>query len=371
MKINGKHFETIWLHPEDSGLVQVIDQRVLPHRFELFDIKTPEDCVFAIKEMVVRGAPLIGVTAAYGLYLACLQYRDYQDLDEKILATAEQLKATRPTAVNLFWAIERVLEELKHVESVDEKIAKALEVAHLIKKEDVEISQKIGLTGLEVIKRIWAEKNDPKEPVHILTHCNAGWLATVDYGTALAPIYLAHREGIPVHVYVDETRPRLQGAFLTAFELQEEGIPHTLIADNTGGHLMQHNRVDMIIVGSDRTTRNGDVANKIGTYLKALAAFDNNVPFYVALPSTSIDWSIADGLQEILIEERDQDEVRWVQGYEGQELKSVLICPQQTPALNLGFDVTPARLVTALFTERGTCEASAKGLRGLFPERMV
>ena len=367
MQINQKHFHTIWLNEQDNTLVQVIDQRFLPHKVDIFDIRTSDEAAFAIKDMVVRGAPLIGVTAAYGLYLACLEAKDQPNPNEYIEQAAEKLNATRPTAVNLAWAIGEVKQKLSEVTNIDEKVTVALQTAHQIKQDDIDICANIGLHGLELIKAIAQKKNG--EPVNILTHCNAGWLATIDWGTALSPIYHAQKEGIAVHVWVDETRPRNQGANITAFELNEQGIPHTLVVDNTGGHLMQHGMVDMVIVGTDRTARNGDVANKIGTYLKALAAHDNNVPFYVALPSSTLDVSIEDGIRDIPIETRSENEVRYMQGKVDGEIKSVLICPEGTPALNYGFDVTPAQYVTGLITERGICDASEQGIRSLFPEK--
>lgn len=367
MQINQKHFHTIWLNEQDNTLVQVIDQRFLPHKVAIFDIRTSDEAAFAIKDMVVRGAPLIGVTAAYGLYLACLEAKAQSNPDEYIEQAAEKLNATRPTAVNLAWAINEVRQALSEVTNIDEKVQVALQTAHQIKQDDIDICASIGLHGLELIKAIAQQKNGA--PVNILTHCNAGWLATIDWGTALSPIYHAQKEGIEVHVWVDETRPRNQGANITAFELNEQGIPHTLIVDNTGGHLMQHGMVDMVIVGTDRTARNGDVANKIGTYLKALAAHDNKVPFYVALPSSTLDVSIEDGIRDIPIETRSENEVRYLQGKVDGEIKSVLICPEGTPALNYGFDVTPARYVTGLITERGICDASEEGIRSLFPEK--
>lgn len=367
MLINGKHYQTIWLNEENNHIIQVFDQRFFPHQIEIFDIKNTDDAIFAIKEMVVRGAPLIGVTAAYGLYLACVEAQKASNPDEYIEEVAQKLAQTRPTAVNLVWAINEMLTVIREGKSVAEKINLALQKADRIKEEDVEICFKIGVYGLSLIKKI-AEAKQGKT-VNILTHCNAGWLATIDWGTATSPMYQAQQAGIDIHVWVDETRPRNQGANLTAFELNQQGIPHTLITDNTGGHLMQHGMVDLVIVGTDRTTRNGDVANKIGTYLKALAAYDNNIPFYVALPSSTLDCSIADGITEISIETRDQNEVKYIQGKVDSEIKSVLICPETTPAMNYGFDVTPAKYVTGLITERGICEASEEGIRSLFPEK--
>lgn len=367
MNINGKHCHTIWVNENNPQLIQVFDQRFFPHQTLIFDITSTNDAAFAIKEMVVRGAPLIGVTAAYGMYLACVEAKTQNNPNEYIQQVADKLNSTRPTAVNLAWAIKEMQKTLRAVESIDDKIEIALQRAQEIKQEDIDICFNIGRHGLELIKKIAKEKHG--EQVNILTHCNAGWLATIDWGTATSPIYQAQQEGINIHVWVDETRPRNQGANLTAYELNEQKVPHTLINDNTGGHLMQHGMVDMVIVGTDRTTRNGDVANKIGTYLKALAAHDNNVPFYVALPSSTLDCSIADGIKEIPIETRDQNEVKYIQGKVDGEIKSVLICPETTPAINYGFDVTPAKYVTGLITERGICDASEAGIKSLFPEK--
>lgn len=367
MKINGKHYQTIWLKEGNEKVVQVFDQRFFPHKIEVFDITNTDEAAFVIKEMVVRGAPLIGVTAAYGMYLACLEAKTQNNPEEYLVQVVNKLNATRPTAVNLAWAINEMQLALKDVADLDEKIVVALKRAHEIKQEDIDICFNIGQHGLKLIEEISKKKNG--ERVNILTHCNAGWLATIDWGTATSPIYQAQQAGIDVHVWVDETRPRNQGANLTAFELNQQGVPHTLINDNTGGHLMQHGMVDMVIVGTDRTTRNGDVANKIGTYLKALAAHDNNVPFYVGLPSSTLDFTMVDGVNNIPIETRDENEVKYIQGKVDGEIKSVLICPETTPALNYGFDVTPAKYVTGLITERGICAASEKGIKELFPEK--
>lgn len=368
MKINGKHEHTIWVNDNDPRLIQVFDQRELPHRITVFDIRSTDEAAYAIKDMVVRGAPLIGVTAAYGMYLGCLEARAEANPDSYLQQVADKLNATRPTAVNLAWAVAEMLKAIAGDSSWEEKANVALARAHAIKQEDIDICENIGKHGLDLIKEIAAKKEGP---VNILTHCNAGWLATIDWGTAISPIYHAQKEDIPVHVWVDETRPRNQGASLTAFELVQQGIPHTLINDNTGGHLMQHGMVDLVIVGTDRTVRNGDVANKIGTYLKALAAHDNGVPFYVALPSSTLDVTIENGLRDIPIETRGEEEVRYMRGLADGEIKSVLICPEDTPALNYGFDVTPAKYVTGLITERGICEASEVGIRGLFPEKFA
>lgn len=367
MNINAKHYQSIWLKEGNPEVVQVFDQRLFPHAIEIFSITNTHETAYAIKQMVVRGAPLIGVTAAYGMYLACIEAKKQPDPLEYIRETADKLNATRPTAVNLAWAIDEVMKAIDHVNDIDEKIQVALQTANWLKEEDADICFNIGKHGLELISELSKKKNG--EPVNILTHCNAGWLATIDWGTATSPIYQAQQAGIDVHVWVDETRPRNQGANLTAFELGQQGISHTLINDNMGGHLMQHGMVDIVIVGTDRTTRRGDVANKIGTYLKALAAHDNDIPFYVALPSSTLDCTIVDGVKEIPIETRDANEVRYVQGKIDGEIRSVLICPENTDAVNYGFDVTPARLVTGLITERGICAASEEGIRSLFPEK--
>ena len=367
MNINGKHYRTIWLHPEDNTKVQIIDQRWLPHRLEIETLSQFEDYTRAIREMHVRGAPLIGGTAAYGLYRGILEAPDNKDLDAHIDLAIQQLQSTRPTAVDLANALKIVNEAIQNGQTKSEKVALALQAANQLVEESAEHCRLIGVHGLPLIEAISQHKNGA--PVNILTHCNAGWIACIDYGTATSPIYAAHDRGIPVHVWVDETRPRNQGARLTAFELLEHGVPHTIIPDNTGGHLMQHGMVDLVIVGTDRTTRTGDVANKIGTYLKALAANDNNIPFYVTLPSSTFDFLIRDGLTEIPIEQRNPDEVKYIQGLENGEIKKVLLTPEKSPAVNYGFDVTPARLVTGLITERGICEASEKGILGLYPEQ--
>lgn len=349
-------FRTIWT--TDDNYVEVIDQRKLPHEWAVEKLVSYKDAERAIKDMVVRGAPLIGATAAYGIYLAA---REGAIMEEAFAA----LRASRPTAVNLFWALDRM--KAKLADAAD-PVKTAWEEAAKIVEDDVETCRMIGVHGLPLIEEISKRKDG--RVVNILTHCNAGMLGCIEWGTISSPIYQAVQKGIKVHVWVDETRPRLQGANLTCYELTRHDVPHTLIVDNQGGHLMQHGMVDMCIVGTDRTTRQGDVANKIGTYLKALAAHDNNIPFYVALPSTTLDWTINDGLKEIPIEERNQDEVRYVVGKSkiSGELDEVLICPETTEASNYGFDVTPARLVTALITERGVCDASEDGLLGLFPE---
>ena len=347
--------------------MQIIDQRRLPHEYVVQDLRTWRDGAVAISDMLVRGAPLIGATAAWSLYLAALEGRNTSDQSAFVAEAAETLGATRPTAVNLRWAIGRIRSV---IDSADrgQDLASLLEAeARDICEEDIEISRGIGDHGLKLIEEISATKKG--KPVNILTHCNAGSLATINYGTATAPVYFAHAKGIDVHVWVDETRPRNQGSQLTAWELAENGVPHTLIVDNAGGHLMQHGLVDICITGTDRTTRTGDVANKIGTYLKALAAHDNNVPFYVALPSTTIDWTISDGLRDIPIEERDPEEVRSIYGRRGSELCSVDTVASTTNISNFAFDVTPARYVTGLITEYGICDASEEGLVSLFPSQ--
>ncbi|MGX8009364.1 S-methyl-5-thioribose-1-phosphate isomerase [Mesorhizobium sp. ORM8.1] len=363
MNVGDRHFRTIWLS-DDKRSVEIIDQRWLPHEFRIETIGTVAGIATAIRDMWVRGAPLIGVTAAYGV---AIQMRDDAS-DAALDAVWETLNKTRPTAINLRWALDEMRRFLKPL-APGERAEAAYKRAAEIADEDVGLNRAIGENGLAIIRQIAARKK-PGEPVNILTHCNAGWLATVDYGTATSPIYLAVEAGIPVHVYVDETRPRNQGAQLTAWEMAGHGVPHTLIVDNAGGHLMQHGDIDMVIVGTDRTTANGDVCNKIGTYLKALAAADNDVPFYVALPSPTIDWTVADGLAEIPIEERSGDEVSLVWGKTADgKIAQVRVSPEATPAANPAFDVTPARLVTGLITERGVAKASREGLKAMFPER--
>jgi methylthioribose-1-phosphate isomerase len=355
MKIDGKSYRTIWF---ENNIVKIIDQTKLPHQFVIKDLKTVQDSINAIKTMEVRGAPLIGATAAYGLVLSILEKNDLSYLKK----SSENLISSRPTAINLKWAVDRMMKKLSGVNS-NEILKIASDEAKVIVEEDVNFCKNIGLNGLKIIEEIALKK---KDVVNILTHCNAGWLATIDWGTATSPIYHAHKKGIKVHVWVDETRPRNQGANLTSYELNEEGIPNTIIADNTGGILMQRGQVDMCIVGTDRTLSNGDVCNKIGTYLKALAAKDNNIPFYVALPSSTIDWNIKDH-KKIPIEERNAEELSYVEGLDkDNKLQKVLIYPQKSKAINLAFDVTPAKYVTGLITEKGVCEASEQGLKELF-----
>jgi methylthioribose-1-phosphate isomerase len=357
--------QTIWYNREKE-VVETIDQRLLPFQNITLEISTLFEAREAISEMIVRGAPLIGVTAAYGMFLAARSAPE-QDFEQEMLRAANFLKSSRPTAVNLAFAVDEAFSVISSEHSLSENREALLKYAETLKQREIDFSKKIGGHGLELIRAIAEKKNG--QPVQILTHCNAGRLACVELGTATAPIYLAHQAGIPVHVWVDETRPRNQGARLTAWELGEAGIQHTVIPDNVGGHLMQHEKVDLVIVGSDRTTLNGDVANKIGTYLKALAAFDNRIPFYVALPSTTIDWSLNDGVAEIPIEQRDGREVYMMEGKRGEEIYDFQIIPEKSPVANYGFDVTPARLVTGLITERGICDASREGILKLFPER--
>ncbi len=365
MKVGEQHFRTIWLHPTNERVVQLIDQRFLPHRFVVEEVSTVEQMADAIRQMHVRGAGLIGASAGYGMYLAAIEAAKTNSFDQHLASAAARLKATRPTAVNLAWAIERQLTGMAKAKTAREKIELALRTAREIAAEDEENCRMIGQHGLNLIEEIARAKNG--KPVNILTHCNAGWLAFVDYGSALAPVYAAHDRGLPVHVWVDETRPRSQGSKLTAWELGQHGVPHTIIADGAGGHLMQQGAVDLVMVGSDRTTRAGDVANKIGTYLKALAAKDNKVPFYVALPSSSFDWAIRDG-SEIPIEERGAEEVKRADGWRNGRMWEVSLAPESSPAVNYGFDVTPRRLVTGLITERGVCKADEKSILELFPE---
>jgi len=360
MKINGQPHRTIWL--EEPDRLTIIDQTRLPHEFITRRLHDLDDAARAIAEMWVRGAPLIGATAAWGIWLAIREAPTDASLDH----AATTLLATRPTAVNLRWAVERMTALLQPLPPA-QRPAAAKAMAKTLCDEDVETNSRIGDNGVEPIERLWRQH---QRTIHILTHCNAGWLATVDWGTALAPIYKAHDAGIPVHVWVDETRPRNQGASLTAWELGAHGVPHHVIADNAGGHLMQHGEVDLCIVGTDRTTRGGDVCNKIGTYLKALAARDNDIPFYVALPGSTIDWRIDDGLARIPIEERAADEVTHIQGKcDDGTIRRVQLPPDDSPARNPAFDVTPARLITGLITERGICEASEAGLTALYPEK--
>jgi len=357
MIIEGKEYRTIWFD-EKNKVVKIIDQTKLPHKFIIKDLKTAKDAINAIKTMEVRGAPLIGATAAYGLVLSILENNDQSFLKK----SSEELINSRPTAINLKWAVDRMMKKLSGVNS-NEILNIALNEAKEICEEDVKFCENIGLNGLKIIEAIYNKK---KDTVNILTHCNAGWLATINWGTATSPIYHAHKKGIKIHVWVDETRPRNQGANLTSYELNEEGVSNTIIADNTGGILMQRGEVDMCIVGTDRTLSTGDVANKIGTYLKALAAHDNNVPFYVALPSSTIDWETKD-FKDIPIEERNSDELSYIEGLDkNNNVQKVLIYPKKSKSMNLAFDITPAKYVTGLITEKGVCEASTEGLKTLF-----
>ena len=362
MIVKGKHYRTIWLS-KDGWSVNIINQVALPHKFIIEKLKTLKDAAEAISQMKVRGAPLIGVTAAYGI---CLALRK-ETSDTSISSAAEVLLRTRPTAVNLQWAVAKMLAFIKKIpeSNHEERIRVAYSSASKICEKDVIACRKIGKYGLKLIRSIYRTNN--KDTINILTHCNAGWLAAVDYGTALAPIYAAHEDGLPVHVWVDETRPRNQGASLTAWELGQQGIPHTVIVDNAGGHLMQKGEVDLCITGTDRTTSNGDVCNKIGTYLKALAAKDTNTPFYVALPGSTIDWSMKNGIKQVPIEERNSEEVTHIEGYaKDGSFSKVRLTPKKSFAANPAFDITPAKLVTALITDRGVCEAKRSSLRSLY-----
>lgn len=357
----------IWF--KEKGVVCAIDQRMLPHRFTVLELKTVDDIIHALKTMVVRGAPLIGLTGAWGVYLAVFSAPFSDNREEFIKAECMRVKNARPTAVNLAWAVDMCLEEVLKEKNPTEQLEIAKNKAIWVDEYESENCRRIGQNGLDLIKKISEAKGG--KTVNILTHCNAGWLACIAHGTATAPIYAAFDSGIDVHVWVDETRPLNQGSRLTAWELGKHGVKHTIIADNTGGHLMQHGMVDMVIVGTDRTTRAGDVANKIGTYLKALAAKDNGIPFYVALPSSTFDWSITDGVKDIPIEERNPDEIRYVQGLNDGKIISVLVPPENSPAADYAFDVTPARLVSGFITENGVCGASEGEILGLFPEKKM
>jgi methylthioribose-1-phosphate isomerase len=368
MKVKGDHFETIWISSEDPTVVQIIDQRRLPFDFIIEDLRTVEDMYRAIRDMHLRGAPLIGAAGAMGVYLALTASKDEQITRSFILENAAYLKSSRPTAVNLAWAVEQMVEALGEGGDKNSMIDTAGALCRQIVDEERENCLQIGRHGMKVIEAI--SKNKQGKRVNILTHCNAGWLACIDYGTATAPIYLAHDAGIEVHVWVDETRPRNQGARLTAWELQQHGVPCTVIADNTGGHLMQHGLVDMVIVGSDRASPYGDVVNKIGTYLKALAAYDNHIPFYAALPSSTIDWNLDEGARETPIEERDGGEVRFMEGLLNGKTCEVEILAPGTPVANYGFDITPARLISGIITERGISNADKKSIFTLFPDKI-
>jgi methylthioribose-1-phosphate isomerase len=366
MQVNGTAYRTVWMEDADPAHVHIIDQRALPHRLVTMRLPSVDEVATAIREMYVRGAGCIGATAGYGMYLAA-RAANHATFAADLARAAQQLIATRPTAVNLAWAVQRQQHAMQAGHTPAEKIAIAHGTARAIADEDAAFCRQIGEHGLALIRAIAARK-PAGQPVNILTHCNAGWLAFVDYGSATAPIYAAHDAGIPVHVWVDETRPRNQGASLTAWELASHGVPCHLIVDNAGGHLMQHGLVDLVLVGTDRTTVTGDVANKIGTYLKALAAADNGVPFYVAVPSSSIDWQMTDGLAEIPIEERDPEEVLTVHGWQDGREAAVRIAPPHVPAGNYGFDITPRRLITGLLTERGLCRAERAAILALFPD---
>ena len=365
MIVDGKQIRPIWLD-EDRITVKVIDQRQLPHQFVVADLKTVDQLIRAIREMFVRGAPLIGVTGAYGVMIAAINGKAEPDHAEFIKKECARLKAARPTAVNLAWGVDRVLEKVLAVGTPAQRIDAARIEAAAIAEEEAENCRRIGVHGAGLIEAISRKKSGAT--INLLTHCNAGWLACIEHGTATAPIYEAFDRGVGLHVWVDETRPLNQGSRLTAWELGKHGVPHTVITDNAGGHLMQRGRVDMVIVGTDRSTHTGDVANKIGTYLKALAARDNNIPFYVALPSSTFDWTMTDGVKEIPIEERSPDEVRYVQGLADERITRVLVPPESSPAADFAFDVTPARLVTGFITERGVCGASQAAIHELFPE---
>jgi len=366
MLVNNKRYKTIWM--EKEGFIKIIDQRYLPHEFVIEKIQSAEEMALAIKDMHLRGAGLIGAAAGYGVYLSALQHfkKDLSSDNYKkmILSDIENLRKTRPTAVNLEYALKRQIKNIEKPITNKELLETIKEEAKNIAYEDEINCKKIGEYGSKIIENISKEKN--KNTVNILTHCNAGWLAFVDYGTATSPIYEAHDKGIKIHVWVDETRPRNQGARLTAWELGNHGVDHTVIADNVGGYLMQNGLVDVVIVGSDRTTYTGDVANKIGTYLKALAAYDNKIPFYAALPSSTIDWEISDGLKNIPIEERDGEEVKYIQGLSEGKITKVLLTPKESKAKNFGFDVTPSKYVSGIITERGICEANESSIKKLY-----
>lgn len=369
MRIGDKYYQSIWIEESDCSVIKVIDQEKLPFEFEIRELRTVEDIFNAIKDMTVRGAPVIGVAGAFGMYLATLELSPRSNIRDHLTNAARYLISSRPTAVNLSWAVNRVLEKIINITPLEELEKISLAEAKEIHAHEIDNCMKIGNYGLKIIEEISSRKRG--ETINILTHCNAGWLACVDYGTVLSPVYFARDKKIPVHVWVSETRPRNQGARLTAYELANENIPHTLIADNTGGHLMQHGMVDLVIAGCDRATKKGDIANKIGTYLKALAAKDNSIPFYIALPSSSIDFSISDGISEIEVEERDPSEVTQVSGFAGGKIMSVRICPDETKAVNFGFDITPARLVTGLITEKGICGAAELEIKNLFSEKFI
>jgi methylthioribose-1-phosphate isomerase len=367
MKVGNVNYQSIWIDESDPGIVRVIDQQKLPFSFEIKELRSVDEVYCAIEDMTVRGAPLIGAAGAFGIYLATMEMNSQTRIREHLTNAARYLISCRPTAVNLSWAVNNVMEKLNRSLSSEDLSGIALTAAKEICEKEKENCRQIGRHGLKLIEKIAKKKNG--KPVNILTHCNAGWLACVDYGTVTAPIYLAQEKGIPVHVWVDETRPRNQGAKLTAWELGQNNVPYTLITDNTGGYLMQQKMVDIVIVGSDRTTKTGDVANKIGTYLKALAAYDNKIPFFAALPSTSIDFTISDGVKDIVVEEREPEEVTTITGFTEGKIQSVRICPEDTHAVNYGFDITPARLITGLITEKGICGATEKDIGKMFSDK--
>jgi methylthioribose-1-phosphate isomerase len=369
MIVAGKHFQSLWPDPGNPGIFRIIDQHKLPFEFSIREISSSRQAHEAIRTMMVRGAPLIGVTAAFGMSLACLEAAEKKNWRKTIAVSAALFRSARPTAVNLYTAVERVMQAIQDAEDPGESYRLARQEAVRLMEEEIKSSFRIGENGLVIIQELSRRKKGGT--VNILTHCNAGWLACIDYGTATAPVYLAHDRGIPVHVWVDETRPRNQGARLTAWEFGQHGVPHTVVVDNAGGHLMQKGMVDLVLVGSDRTTLKGDVANKIGTYLKALSAYDNNIPFYAALPSSSIDFEQGTGVKDIPIEQRSSSEVREIEGIKDGKIQSVTILPENSPVANYGFDVTPARLVTGLITERGICAANEKAILELFPEKRI
>ena len=366
MLVNGIHYRTIWLEQDGNPVVKTINQLLLPHKFEISDLKASDDVIAAIKSMLLRGAPLIGVAAAYGIYLACVESGKSSDIkvfDKNIIAKAELIKSSRPTAVNLFNAVKKSLEKINKENSISAKIEAARIYAEELADFEILSCERIGQFGLEILKKLYESKKG--KTLNILTHCNAGWLACIDYGTATSPIYFAKKEGIDIHVWVEETRPRNQGSNLTAWELGQNGIPHTIITDNAGGYVMQKGMVDVVIVGSDRTTLAGDVCNKIGTYKTALAAKDNNIPFYAALPVTSFDFNMKNGLKEIPIEERNPNEVKYVSGKYKDKIIEVLITPENSPAKNYGFDITPSRLVAGLITDRGIISPNENEIKSL------
>ncbi len=363
MKINNKHYTAIWQKPDNNQIIQIIDQTKLPFSFEIKNLTSVNDIYIAIKDMEVRGAPLIGITAAFGMYLACIEASRSDSFNEHLQSNADKLRNSRPTAVNLFHAIDTMLKEIEKENDISKKINTALNTAQKYFNKEIENFKLIGEIGLPLIENISRKKKE--KTVNILTHCNAGWIACGDYGTATSPIYHAFDKGINIHVWVSETRPRNQGSRLTAWELGMHGIPYTIIADNTSGYIMQNDLVDIVIVGSDRTAKNGDVTNKIGTYLKALAAKDNNIPFYVALPKSTIDTNIKSG-HEIEIEQRNADEIKYIEGILNNKIEKVLLTPKNANAVNYAFDITPAKLITGLITENGICEANKNSIEKLF-----